>query len=85
VGIFGWSLPPGSGALPGEESGAYEVRLDGVWYAWDEDDRVYRQEPGHPDARDDGYVYIGQVSWPDEPEADARVVLHNFIKQLQGE
>lgn len=79
MGIFGWSMPPGCGTLPGEESDAYEVKIDGVWYAWDESDRVYMQDPNNPAARDDGYVYIGQIAWPNDPEADAREVLRKFV------
>jgi len=78
MGIFGWSFPPGCGSLPGEESGAYEVRIDGIFYAWDEYDNVYRQDPKHPDAMDDGYVYIGTLAWPDDD--DAVSALRNFIK-----
>lgn len=79
MGIFGWSLPPGCRTLPGEEEHAYEVRIDGVQYAWDEHDNVYRQDAKHPDARDDGYVLIGTLAWPDDPDADPRVVLHKFV------
>lgn len=77
--IFGWSLPPGCGTLPGEESGAYELRIDGVWYAWDEGDSVYKHDPTNPDARDDGYVFMGKLEWPNDPDADARVVLRQFV------
>lgn len=83
MGIFGWSLPPGCSTLPGEEEHAYEVRIDGVQYAWAEDDNVYRQDAKHPDARDDGYVLIGTLAWPDDPDADPRVVLHKFINNLK--
>lgn len=83
MGIFGWSLPPGCGTLPGEESGAYEVQIDGVYYAWDEDDNVFKQDPQHADARDDGYVHIGRCAWPEDD--DAETALRAFIDNFKGE
>jgi len=77
--MFGWSLPPACGTLPGEESGAYEQQINGVWYAWDEDDRVYVQDPKNPEAMDDGYVYIGNLAWPNAPDADPVKVLREFV------
>jgi hypothetical protein len=86
MGIFGWSLPPGCGSLPGEESEAYEEKIDGVFYAWTEDDAVFKQDPQHPDAREDGYVYIGQITWPDDmpSEVDSAVLLREFVRQHEG-
>ena len=85
MGIFGWSLPPGCGTLPGEESGSYEQQIDGVWYAWDEDDRVYAYTPEHPEACDDGFVYIGQVVWPESmgPEEEPSSLLVEFVRNLK--
>ena len=85
MGIFGWSLPPGCGTLPGEETGAYEEKIDGVCWAWDEDDRVFRYDSSHPDSRDDGYVYIGQMVWPADtgPEFDSRVLLREFVRNYK--
>lgn len=82
MGIFGWSLPPGCGTLPGEEAGAVEKKIDGVWYAWDENDCVYRHDPKHPDAREDGYVYIGVLILPNDwdNEADPMKLLREFVK-----
>ena len=56
--IFGWSLQPGCGALPGEEDGVYEVKIDGVHWAVTESDDVYEQVPGSTE-REDGYCYRG--------------------------
>lgn len=85
MGIFGWSLPPGCGTLPGEGSDAYEVKIDGVWYAWDESDRVYMQDPKNPEARDDGYVYIGQIVWTESmgPEEEPSSLLVEFVRNLK--
>lgn len=84
MGIFGWSLPPGCGTLPGEESGAYEEKIDGVWYAWTEDDEVFRQDRNHPDAREDGYVYIGTINWSEDAEVDASALLRGFVRNLEN-
>lgn len=78
--LWNYNLPPGCGTLPGEESGAYEMRIDGVWYAWDEDDNIFKQDPHHPQAREDGYVFFKKLQWPDDPEVDAREVMYNAIK-----
>jgi hypothetical protein len=85
MGLFGWSLPPGCSTLPGEESGAYEQQINGVWYAWDEDDNVFKHDPQHADARDDGYVYIGKLAWPDDtgPEFDSRALLREFVRNYK--
>lgn len=85
MGIFGWSLPPGCGTLPGEEVGAVEEKIDGIWYAWDEADRVHKYEPNHPDARDDGFVYIGQIVWPESmgPEEEPKALLVEFVRNLK--
>jgi hypothetical protein len=86
MGIFGWSLPPGCGTLPGEESGAYEEKIDGVWHAWTEDDEVFRQDPKHPDAREDGYVYIGTLNYPEDApsKVDPAVLLKDFVQNMRS-
>ena len=39
------------------EDSAYEVKIDGVWFAWDDDGHVYMQ---HKNAmREDGYMLVG--------------------------
>lgn len=80
--LFGWSLPPGCGTLPGEETGAYEVQIDGVRYAWGEDDLVYVQDAKHPDAGEDGYRLLGKLEWPDDddPVAALRVFINHKEK-----
>ena len=57
---LGWSLPAGCGQLPCEAEGAYEVKVNGQWFACDEDNNVYLQT-NSKDAREDGYEYVGQL------------------------
>lgn len=83
MGIFGWSLPPGCGPLPGEEDCAYEVSFDGNEYAWDDSDNVYVYDPTNEAAGDDGYVFLTKVEWPDDPDADPRTVLRQHIKEMK--
>lgn len=69
---------------PNEEPSAYEVTIDGMRYAWDEADNIYRHDPKHPDAREDGFIYLGHLAWPDDPddpEDAARFMLRDFIQQ----
>lgn len=48
MGIFGWSLPPGCGTLPGEEEGALELHAPnmppGYTAWWDEWGNVLLQD-----------------------------------------
>lgn len=80
MGLFGWSLPPGCGTLPGEEEGSYVVEIDGIEYAWGEDDLVYKYDPAHPGAREDGFVMIGTLAWPDHDDGAAE--LKAFVRGL---
>lgn len=76
---FGWSLPAGCTTLPCEEMVAYELKIDGVWWAWDEWDNVYESVPGSSE-RDDGYVYRGKLEWNDSidsPAAQLRAFVSN--------
>lgn len=86
MGIFGWSLPPGCGALPGEGGDVYEQNIGGIWYAWDDSDNVFKYSPGHPEARDDGFIWIGKIQWPDDPgpEFDSRILLREFVSGFAG-
>lgn len=79
MGIFGWSLPPGCGRLPAEEEGAYELQIDGVWYAWESNGDVY-EYTGSLFERDDGYEFFGVYPFPDAPESDPAAVLTNWVK-----
>lgn len=77
---LGWSLPAGCGTLPGEEEGAYEEKIDGIWYAWDESDNIYKHT-GDCSERDDGYAFVGKLEFDDgfdEPLAQFR----HFVKGL---
>ena len=76
---FGWSLPAGCTTLPGEEDGVYELKIDGVWWAWDESDNIYESVPGSTE-RDDGYVYRSKLEWDDsidDPAAQLRAFVSN--------
>lgn len=46
---------------PDHREEAFEAQIDGVRYAWTEDDSVYMHDPKNPLAREDGYVFIGQI------------------------
>lgn len=80
MGIFGWSLPPGCGTLPGEETGAVEltdrVRLpqgiDAVF--WDEDGQLIEAfgvtvqadpENGTPEYTEAQNAVVGVLEWDD--------------------
>ena len=84
--VFGWSLPPGCKYLPYDDEGAYEEKINGTWYAWDEADRVYKYDPNHSDARDDGYVYIGDIVWPDHAglNFEPAQLLRQFVQKLNN-
>lgn len=81
MGIFGWSLPPGCGNLPGEEEGAVEVKIDGVWYAWDESDNLFKHV-GEGAERDDGYTFIGKLEWDDNCDSAAAQIRQAVEKLL---
>jgi hypothetical protein len=85
--IFGWSLPAGCGELPGEGSEAYEERIGGKWYAWDENDNVFVYDPKAPQDRGDGYVYIGKIVWPEDAPAefDSVCLLREFVASITKE
>ena len=84
--VFGWSLPAGCTSLPYDDEGAYEEKIDGTWYAWDEGDRVYKHDPSHADARDDGYVYVGDIVWPDHAglNFEPARLLRQFVHKLNN-
>ena len=84
--IFGWSMPAGCNGTPYDNDEVYEQKIGGVWYAWDEADNVYRHDPKHPEARDDGYVYMGKIIWPSDirPEFDSGKLLREFVAQQGG-
>jgi hypothetical protein len=60
---------------------AYEIKIGGVPYAWDEDGYVYRYDPADTTARDDGFVLIGNLAWPDDEEHPA-TALREFVMSL---
>jgi hypothetical protein len=75
--ILGWSLPAGCTTLPYDNSEAYEVKIDGVWVAWDEDNNVYVQT-NSKNAREDGYEYIGTIEMGDDEDQNA--ALATFVR-----
>ena len=83
MGVFGWSLPAGCGALPGEEDGASELKIDGCWWAWDESGNVF-QHIGKGAEREDGYTYRGWLDPDTElgPEQDWRDTLRAYVVGL---
>lgn len=65
--MTGWNLPPGCSIRdidpPAE---ALELTIDGVLYAWDEDDNVYVYTGATDHDYDDGFRRIGTLPWPDD-------------------
>ena len=67
--MWNLNLPPGVGALPGEEPGAHCVVIDGINLAWTDDDNVYQYLGAAPvDDHDDGFRVIGRLDWPDDDD-----------------
>lgn len=65
MGIFGGSLPPGCGTLPGEEEGAIDLRpyLPNL----DKDTDVFWVEDGSlMEVREEGNRYVGDLEWNDD-------------------
>jgi hypothetical protein len=83
MGIFGWDLPPGCSVrdLPGYGDCVYEVTIDGVHYAWKEDDTVYKYTGQHDHDYDDGYRLIGTLAWDDDSPEET---LRNWLKTLDA-
>lgn len=86
--IFGWSLPPGCGTLPGEEAGEaieLDVHLpegvDAVY--WDEDGNLVEtfgvtvpadQYAGTPEYREQQTATVGQLDWDDDLSLEQNLV-----------
>lgn len=66
--IFGYSLPAGVSALPGEEQSAMCMNIAGHEYAWDESDNVYVFTGISFDENDDGFRKVGVLEWPDDDD-----------------
>jgi hypothetical protein len=86
--LFGWSLPPGCGSLPGEESGACDLtklvtlRGDAVALFWDEDGNLIESYPvqipadelaGLPAYTEGGERTVGAHDWDDELDEAANL------------
>lgn len=85
MGIFGWSLPPGCSSVPGDEDGAVELVIDGVWYALDDSNNVY-QMTNSPQSRDDGYEKIGvlNIDPSDDFEEHWQSRLRSFVTSYKA-
>jgi len=82
MGLFGWSLPPGCGTLPGEETGASEITQlvtrkpdDVLGVFWDEDGNLIESftytvpadpECGIPEYHEQDCGAVGVHPWDDE-------------------
>ena len=73
MGIFGWSLPPGCGALPGEEEGASDITRfvhglpAGAYVYWLEDGALVAQ------VGSDNEFRVGDCEWNDEQTDEANL------------
>jgi hypothetical protein len=58
------------------------VVIDGVGYAWDENDNVWKE--GKPENEyDDGYRKIGVLKYEDEDENKMKEKLINFVRSIK--
>jgi hypothetical protein len=65
------------------QSHAFQAKIGGLLYAWDEDDNVYRVDPDSPSAREDGYRWIGKLAWPEDDQHPS-AVLKEFARSYQA-
>ena len=79
---LGWSYPAGCTGTPFDEhEGAFELKIDGVWFAWAEDGQVF-EHTGSCAEREDGYVLRGTLEPLDTPEYDPAKALTEFVASL---
>lgn len=81
MGTFGWSLPPGCHTLPGEEEEVCEIKVDGVEYAWDDSDNLFKYV-GYEAERDDGYTFLCKLVWDDDG-GSAEAQIRAALKKLE--
>jgi hypothetical protein len=66
-----------------DDSIVVHVAIDGVGYAWDENDNVWKQ--GKPeDEYDDGYRKIGVLKYEDEDENKMKEKFISFVRSIKG-
>lgn len=59
------------------------VVIDGIGYAWDESDNVWKE--GKPESDyDDGYRKIGVLKYEDEEPHELEEKLTRFVRSTQG-
>ena len=64
-----------------DPSHPFIIILDGVRYAWDEDNVVWKEGPPEGDY-DDGFRRIGTLTYRDEDEYDWIHKLTNYVKGI---
>lgn len=82
---LGWSYPAGCSGTPYDEhEGAFELKIDGVWFAWSEDGLVF-EHTGSLAEREDGYILRGTLEPIDIPEYDPAKALTEYVQSLSGQ
>lgn len=79
---LGWSYPAGCSRTPYDEDGVFERKIDGTWFAWTEDGKVF-EHTGSRVEREDGYVLIGELHPLDEPEYDPEKAFIEYVVALK--
>ena len=59
----------------------FETKITGVWYAVDDSNCVYVQDPKHPESDEYGYRRIGNVEWTEDEEFIC--ALHRFVNSKE--
>ena len=73
--MTGWNLPPGCSNRDIDHlAEALELTIDGVLYAWDEDDNVYVYTGATDHDYDDGFRKIGTLPWPEDDDWEVALV-----------
>lgn len=58
------------------------IQIDGIYYAWDENDNVWKEGKPENDY-DDGYRKIGVLKYEDEDENEMKQKLINFVHSIK--
>lgn len=61
---------------------AFHITINGVGYAWDENDVVWKEGKPEND-HDDGYRKIGVLKYEDEDDNGMKEKLINFLQSLK--
>ena len=77
-------IPCPSDRNPFDDDGiVFNFMIDGIYYAWDENDNVWKQ--GKPeDEYDDGYRKIGVLKYEDEDENKMKEKFISFVRSIKG-